>query len=219
MINTRFWIDDYISNLDPSEKLLFLYFLTNPYTEICGIYELPLKHVAMETGLDKEMVVKILARFEKDKKIIYKNGWVGIYNFAKHQVDNPKVHRGIEIGLAKAPKEIVDRLSIGHDSLSHSNSNSNPNSNKIDIDEVIDSFKLVTPSYKRFFPNKTQRAAVERLLETQTKDSLIKVISNLPRTNVMPYMPVIASPVQLEEKWTSLKAALQKSLNKKEDEK
>ena len=32
IINTRFWIDDYTSNLDPIEKLLFLYFLTNTAT-------------------------------------------------------------------------------------------------------------------------------------------------------------------------------------------
>lgn len=131
MINTRFWIDDYIADLDPTEKLLFLYFLTNPYTDICGVYEVPLKHVALETGIDKEMVIKILGRFEKDGKIFYQNGWVAMVNFAKHQLKNPKVEQGIKLGLAKAPKELLDRLSIDYDRLSHlnSNSNSNPNSN------------------------------------------------------------------------------------------
>ncbi len=129
MVNTRFWIDDYISNLDPIEKLLFLYFLTNPSTDICGVYELPLKNIALDTGLDKEMVVKIVNRFSTDGKIFYKNGWVGIKNFAKHQAMNPKVKMGIEIGLAKAPKEILDSLSYPIDSLSHLNSNINSNSN------------------------------------------------------------------------------------------
>ena len=63
-INTRIWQDNYVSNLDPSEKLLFVYLLTNSSTNICGIYELPLKNVALETGLDTEMVLKILERFE-----------------------------------------------------------------------------------------------------------------------------------------------------------
>jgi len=133
MINTRFWIDDYIANLDPIEKLLFLYFLTNPSTDICGIYELPLKNIALDTGLDKEMVQRILDRFSKDNRIFYVNGWVAIKNFAKHQAINPKVQKGIQIGLSKVPKEVLDRLSIGYDSLSHLNSdlnlNSNPNSN------------------------------------------------------------------------------------------
>jgi hypothetical protein len=131
MINTRFWIDDYVSNLDPVEKLLFLYFLTNPYTDICGIYEVPLKHVAFETGLDKDMVIKIIERFSKDGKIFYENGWVAIKNFAKHQLNNPKVKIGIENGLKQAPPSLIDRLSIDYHALSHLNLNSNlnPNSN------------------------------------------------------------------------------------------
>lgn len=131
MINTRFWIDDYIGNLDPIEKLLFLYFLTNPATDICGVYELPLKNVALDTGIEKEMVIKILGRFDRDMKIFYRNGWVGIKNFVKHQSLNPQVKKGIEIGLAKAPKEILDSLLVGSDSLSHLNSNLNLNTNRI----------------------------------------------------------------------------------------
>jgi len=119
MIDTRFWIDDYISNLDPIEKLLFLYFLTNPYTDICGIYEIPLKHIALETGLDKEMVTKILARFEKDGKIFYEKGWIGVKNFPKHQLDNPKVSKGIQAGFKEAPKFILKKLNIDYDSLSY----------------------------------------------------------------------------------------------------
>ncbi len=129
MINTRFWIDDYISNLDPIEKLLFLYLLTNPATDISGCYELPLKHMALDTGIEKEMLIKVMTRFSRDHKVHYSNGWVGIVNFRKHQSLNPKVIAGIEIGLSKAPKELLDRLSKPIDSLSHLNSNLNSNSN------------------------------------------------------------------------------------------
>jgi hypothetical protein len=61
-INTKFWRDSYIEDLDPTEKLLFLYLLTNPDTNICGVYELPLKIIAADTGIDKEMVKKLLNR-------------------------------------------------------------------------------------------------------------------------------------------------------------
>lgn len=135
MINTRFWIDDYISNLDPIEKLLFLYLLTNPYTDICGVYEIPTKHIALETGIDKEMVLKILRRFESEHKVYYENGWVAIVNFAKHQLKNPKVEKGIEIGLSKAPKSLIDRLQIDYDTLSHSNLNSNSNLNSKNMED------------------------------------------------------------------------------------
>lgn len=129
MINTKFWTDSYISELNPSEKLVFVYLLTNPHTDICGVYELPIKYMMLETGLEKEKLIRILKRFAEDHKIYYLNGWVAIVNFAKHQLDNPKVKIGIKAGLERAPKEILDRLSIDYDRLSHFNSNINLNSN------------------------------------------------------------------------------------------
>ena len=94
-INTKFWDDNYISELDPIEKLLFLYLLTNPITNIAGIYEIPLRRIAFDTGIDSDMVKKILERFERDKKIFYKDGWIIIKNFIHHQAINPKVKKGI----------------------------------------------------------------------------------------------------------------------------
>lgn len=109
-------------NLNPIEKLLFLYFLTNPYTDICGVYEVPLKHIELETGIKPKDIVKVLIKFEKDDKIFYQNGWVAVKNFTKHQKNNPKVQIGIEEGLEKAPQTLVDRLKhkkIGYQSLSN----------------------------------------------------------------------------------------------------
>lgn len=110
VINTRFWVDDYTSNLDPIEKLLFFYFLTNQATEICGIYELPLKTIATESGIDRDMVTRILERFSRDEKIYYVNGWVAIVNFIKHQTLNPSVKIGIQRSVELVPREVIDRL-------------------------------------------------------------------------------------------------------------
>jgi hypothetical protein len=126
-VNTRFWIDDYISNLDPVEKLLFLYFLTNPFTEISGVYEVPLKTISTDTGIEKEMILKILKRFEKDKKIKYQDGWVVLKNFVKHQeTKNPKIKRGIELSLKNCPSWVIAYV-YPMDRLSHSNTNTNTN--------------------------------------------------------------------------------------------
>lgn len=128
-INTKFWEDAYVSNLDPSEKLIFLYLLTNSATSICGIYEIPVKRIASDTGYDRDMVLKILARFEKDQKIIYRDGWVVIANFLKHQnVNSPQVKKGIETELLSVPYHI-QHLLYGIDTISHSNLNSDLDSN------------------------------------------------------------------------------------------
>lgn len=131
MVNTRFWEDGYTSNLDPIEKLLFLYLLTNTSTNISGIYEIPLKKIAVETGIEKDMVDKILKRFETDFKVFYRNGWVGLKNFIKHQNQNsPKIQKGIEIELRNAPNDLFELvIGKGMDTVSHLNSNSNLNSN------------------------------------------------------------------------------------------
>jgi hypothetical protein len=136
-VNTHFWDDTYVVDLDPIEKLLFLYFLTNPLTNISGAYEISLRRIAFDTGIDSDMIVKILARFESADKMIYRDGWIFITNFIKNQSLNPKITKGIEIAAKCCPDWIKDRLSIGFDSLSidydnlnlNSNSNTNSNSN------------------------------------------------------------------------------------------
>lgn len=114
-LDTKFWDDSYIVSLDPVEKLLFIYFLTNPLTNIIGIYEITIRRIAFDTGIDKDMVLKILDRFELDKKIRYKNGWIVVKNFIKHQKDSPSINKGIELLLKQIPPNLQwsDTLPIG----------------------------------------------------------------------------------------------------------
>jgi len=111
LVNTRFWDDNYIIELDPIEKLLFLYLITNPLTNIAGIYEIKIKRMAFDTGIDKDMVEKILNRFEKDGKIKYLNDYVVLKNFIKNQNLNPSVISGIKREILSLPDYIKDSLS------------------------------------------------------------------------------------------------------------
>lgn len=144
-VNTHFWKDNFTSELDPSEKLLFLYFLTNPSTTICGAYEIRLKEIALDTGFEVEMVKKILARFEAAGKVYYRDGWVYISNFIKHQKINPNIEKGIISAVSGSPDWIKQKVmedygkaSEGFESLSKAlnylnlnlNSNSNTNANE-----------------------------------------------------------------------------------------
>lgn len=106
-INTNFWIDTYVQTLDPSEKLLFLYLLTNTHTSLCGIYEIPLKNMACDTTLDLDTVKTTIQKFENDGKILYKNGWVAIKNFIKNQnIQSGKIQKGIIDQLKAIPIEL-----------------------------------------------------------------------------------------------------------------
>lgn len=107
-INTKFWNDTYVSELGPLERYVFLYFLTNEHTDICGIYEVPMRTILFEIGLKKESLEKILSKLTRDQKVFYINGWVYIKNFSKHQAVNDNMKKGIDRSIAEIPSEIMD---------------------------------------------------------------------------------------------------------------
>ena len=139
-VNTHFWDDSFIVNLDPIEKLLFLYFLTNPLASIAGAYEISIRRVAFDTGIDKDMILKILTRFETADKMIYKDGWILITNFIKNQALNPNIKKGIDESVSRCPDWIKERLYKGLESLSkpskYLNLNLNSNSNSTEEKEA-----------------------------------------------------------------------------------
>lgn len=135
-IDTSFWDDAYIMKCDPSEKLLFMYLLTNPLTNICGVYQIELRRITFDTGFEQATVLHILSRFERDDKCVYRDGWLAMKNWIKHQTTSPKVERGIELQLQSVPENLAgyvnggpkpDRVSDETDTVSYLNSNSNSN--------------------------------------------------------------------------------------------
>jgi hypothetical protein len=113
IVNTKFWDDSYIVRLSPTTKLVFLYFLTNPLTNISGVYELPLRRVAFDVGIPEGEIQEIIDKFIADGKVVYTDGWVAVVNFIKYQANqNPKVRQGIASELKKAPCAIVAKLSV-----------------------------------------------------------------------------------------------------------
>jgi hypothetical protein len=107
-ILTKFWSDNFIVKLEPLDRYLFLYFLTNEHTNICGIYELPLRTMAFETGIHEEMLPVMIKRL--DGKIYYIDGWVYVVNFMKNQLVNKNVKIGIENALGDIPKSVLSKF-------------------------------------------------------------------------------------------------------------
>jgi len=105
-VSSHFWDDNYIVELDPIEKLMFLYFLTNPLTRISGFYEISLKRISFDTGIDKEMVLKVIDRFSEAGKIYYQDGYIVIPNFPKKQCYNPNMLRSAMKELESAPEHL-----------------------------------------------------------------------------------------------------------------
>lgn len=118
MINTHFWKDPYVRKLQAGDKLLFLYLLTNPSTNIAGCYEIALDEVASDTGMTEKRIVEAFDRFTEAGKVLYKDNWILLKNFIKHQSKSEKVEKGIVDALKDCPDWIKDTLSIAYPYLS-----------------------------------------------------------------------------------------------------
>ncbi len=163
-IDTFFWDDEFIMNCDPIEKLLFMYFLSNPLTNIIGVYEITLRRIAFDTGIDSDMIKKILGRFEEAQKVYYFQNHIILANFCKHQNEkSPKILKGMDTLYRNLEPELksvlFDKLkgiytvSKGIDTLSYINTNINDNSNTIESGSICKEDHFETYPKKQLFVN------------------------------------------------------------------
>lgn len=108
-ISTSFWDDSWVHRLDPSEKLLFLYLMTNPLTNIAGIYKLSIDRIVYDTGFNAHTIQHILDKFMKAGKVATEGDYVIIPSWPKHQkvTESPKIRTGIEMILSGTPQIVL----------------------------------------------------------------------------------------------------------------
>jgi DnaD/phage-associated family protein len=163
-IHTQIWRDNWFLDLEPDEKLLFIYLFSNDNSNLAGLYELHERIVALETGLDIKRINEIVSKLEGDGKIFYRDGVVWIVNMQKyHSNAGEKVRRSIGIIIDGIPdcevkqkyciyngieaentlsekkdtlSEKKDTLSKIKNTLSYSKSNSKSNSNTKSIEQA-----------------------------------------------------------------------------------
>lgn len=102
-IKIRIWQDNWFLSLSPEEKLLWIYLLTNQNSHISGLYELPKPLISPLTGIKDWN--KILLKFVKDGKIYYKNSWIFINNYQKHQPISDNVKDNVNKSIKKYLEE------------------------------------------------------------------------------------------------------------------
>lgn len=106
LVDCRFWDDLYIRSLDANGKYLFLYLLTNPLSNVAGIYESTLQRMAFDTELEPAVVSKYINQFHADKRIFYYEGFVILKNAVKHQATSPQIQKGIQKIIEKLPPPV-----------------------------------------------------------------------------------------------------------------
>ena len=153
-ISTSFWTDKWIRSLDPSERYLYMYLLTNPQTNIAGVYQITIDRIAFDTGYDERTLLPMLDRFAKaGKAYFFLDEWVVLPSWPKHQKADKKatIKSGIETILHELPEEVLRYIisvdyqyPIGWYQYEPSYSDSDSDSDS-DIDTDIDSDTKTAP--------------------------------------------------------------------------
>ena len=107
--HSRMWSDGWFAELQPLHKLLFVYLFTNERASVAGIYELPVRIIQFETGLDKDTILAGFAEFQKAEpaKVLYdaQTGVVYVRNMLKYQGStSPHVKKRIQGDLKAVPE-------------------------------------------------------------------------------------------------------------------
>lgn len=145
---------------------------------------------------------------------------ITIINWDKYQGDNKKVEHKTE------HKTEQERNKSGTRTETNNNDNNDKNDKKSiilhsgetpqgqEINDLISLFKELNPSYKRLYPNKTQRSALERMLKEHGKEKIEQAIALCIKVASRKFAPVITTPCALEEKLGQLVAYVKKEMVK-----
>lgn len=96
VIHTKIWHDSWFTSQTSEVQLIFFYLLTNEFTNVLDLYELPITTVSWQTGLPAEKIQECLQKMVEDKKIDVCDGYVLLNNGYKYQF-----YHGIKNNYAK----------------------------------------------------------------------------------------------------------------------
>ncbi|MFT5348336.1 MAG: hypothetical protein ACI9M3_001376 [Bacteroidia bacterium] len=204
-VSTAFWSDPFVEELTPTEKLLFLYLVTNEKTNMLGIYEASISKMSFETGIDKKTLSKALERFETVGKVKYINNFVFLTNYLKHQNFNPNMKKSAIDVFNNLPKGLVDNdleiskvnPSEGFERLSKAlgmvrkveveeeveteveiETKKEQGTTKIDSNKLLSVFNSILGKGARLITDKANKQLTAALKAGYSKDDIVKAITN-----------------------------------------
>lgn len=108
MVDTKFWDDPWIRQLENDGKFLYIYLLTGPTTNVAGVYEITEERIVYDTSLSIDAVKRLLRDFQGEGKVYRWKDWTVMRNWPRHQnIRSPKIQKGIERILEGLPIELL----------------------------------------------------------------------------------------------------------------
>lgn len=106
-VATRFWTDEKIINMDPETKVLYLYCLSSPHSNMAGFYRLPKAYIQADLGLTKEQLDKGFNKLLDRGLIKYceRTSIILITNYFKYNtIQNKNQAKGAASRTSELPK-------------------------------------------------------------------------------------------------------------------
>ena len=141
-IDTSVWKDDWFLDLQPDEKLLFIYLFSNENTLLTGLYKISLRVIEFETGLSREFIATSIDKFTQAKKVFYENGIIWVVNLRKYNDSrSPKVVTRIAWELKQIPNCPIKNAYLKYSNMVSSENNAVP----IEYPYSIDTDSEISP--------------------------------------------------------------------------
>ncbi len=110
-VDTDFWDDKWVRSLPKDGKHLFMYFLTNPKTNIAGVYRITTETMSHDTAIDEDDVKDLIWLYTHDgKAFMYHEEWLALVNSPKHQKirERDNNRQGVNRILLNLPDDVWD---------------------------------------------------------------------------------------------------------------
>lgn len=176
------------------------------------ISEMPLLGIKQKASISERM-----SKIEKEGFIkTFRAPDRSLYVRLMPKIRDLDFRRGVSIneqGVSQDEHEVLAQTNSTNNTSDNNNIINNIATQSVagsDMQRLLDLFKEVNPSYARLFPNKNQRAALERIIKIHGIDKTEKIIKLLPASNRAQYAPTITTPIDLENKLGALAAYWQK---------
>ena len=90
-LNTRIWGESWFEPLTATEKLIWIYLLTNPATNMLGIYGLTVRRIGYDCNTSAQIVRRCIKKLEELKLIIMIHEHIIITHWLTQNAMNPSM--------------------------------------------------------------------------------------------------------------------------------
>ena len=201
ILHTKIWNDSFYMDLTPTEKLIFMYYITNDQVNIIHLYECSDKRVAFETGATIPQIQQAKDKFHNAGKILSYRGYIYLYNASKYEQYsgelNEKAKRQLISQLDDKVRDWYNNIATNgiplleefntpidtpfKGTINHKSEIINHKSENIlgDFEIFLQTFnELFSTSYK---PTKTRRDKFKLRSETFSALDMLKALQNMAR--------------------------------------